>query len=157
MGSGGAQYRHDSQVLVQTLKMIAQMGLVNQALLPPCLVYSGSKKKVLEQGEKLKRSREQRKMKKEQGKSEKGARGRKMKGAGSKGGNCERSRERGPPLTEAQQTMVLKSAALFTYMDSWAKRCGSACYKMVYYLNYRPECPEVADFFCFCLIHSKYP
>ena len=59
MGSGGAQYRHGSQVLVLTLKMIAQIGLVNQALLPPCLVYSGSKKKVLKLGGTLKKSREQ--------------------------------------------------------------------------------------------------
>ncbi len=42
-------------------------------------------------------------MKKEQGKSEKGAKGNKLKGAGSKGGNCKRSREHGPPLTEAHK------------------------------------------------------
>ncbi len=23
--------------------------------------------------------------------------------------------------------------------------------------NYRPECPEIADFGVFCLIHSTYP
>ena len=40
---------------------------------------------------------EHRKMKKEQEKSEKGARGKKLKGARSKGGNCERSKEHGPP------------------------------------------------------------
>lgn len=40
-------------------------------------------------------------MKKEQGKSEKGAKGKKLKGAGSKRENCDRSREHGPPLTEA--------------------------------------------------------
>ena len=37
-------------------------------------------------------------MKKEQEKGEKGARGKKLKGAGSKGGNCESSKEHGPPL-----------------------------------------------------------
>ena len=58
-------------------------------------------KRSMEQEEKLKRSREHRKIRKKQGKSEKGARGKKMKGAGSKGGNCERSKEHGPPLTEA--------------------------------------------------------
>ncbi len=42
-------------------------------------------------------------MKKEQGKCEKGAKGEKLKGAGSKRGNCKRSREHGPPLTEAQR------------------------------------------------------
>ncbi len=56
----------------------------------------------MEQEEKLKRSRENRKMKKEHGKSKKGANGKKLKGAGSKRGNCKRSREHGPPLTEAQ-------------------------------------------------------
>ncbi len=55
----------------------------------------------MEQEEKLKRSREHRKMKKEQGKGEKGAKGKKLKGAGSERGNCKRSREHGPPLTEA--------------------------------------------------------
>ncbi len=51
---------------------------------------------------KLKRSREHRKMKKEWGKREKGAKGKKLKEAGSKRGNCKRSREHGPPpLTEA--------------------------------------------------------
>ncbi len=40
-------------------------------------------------------------MKKERGKCDKGARGKKLKGAGSKGVNCERSKEHGPPLTEA--------------------------------------------------------
>ncbi len=29
--------------------------------------------------------------------------------------------------------------------------------KMAYELNYRPECPEVDDFCCFCLITKKYP
>ena len=29
--------------------------------------------------------------------------------------------------------------------------------KMVYQLNDRPECPEVADFAVFCPIHSMYP
>ncbi len=29
--------------------------------------------------------------------------------------------------------------------------------KVVYYLNSRPECPEVADFAVFCVIHSTYP
>ncbi len=47
------------------------------------------------------RSREHRRMKKEQEKSEKGAKGEKLKGAGSKRGNCLRSREHGAPLTEA--------------------------------------------------------
>ena len=28
---------------------------------------------------------------------------------------------------------------------------------MVYYLSYRPECPEVADFCDFSLTHSNYP
>ena len=42
------------------------------------------------------------KMKKEQRKNKKGANGKKLKGAGSKRGHCERSREHGPPLTEAQ-------------------------------------------------------
>ncbi len=55
----------------------------------------------MEQQEKLKRSREHRKMKKEQGKTEKGAKGKKLKGAGRKRGNCKGSREHGPPLTEA--------------------------------------------------------
>ncbi len=41
-------------------------------------------------------------MKKEQGKCEKGARGKKLKGAESRRGNCERSKENEPPLTEAQ-------------------------------------------------------
>ena len=40
-------------------------------------------------------------MKKEQEKIEKGARGKKFKGAGSKGRNCNRSKEHGPSLTEA--------------------------------------------------------
>ena len=40
-------------------------------------------------------------MKKEQGKSEKRAKGEKLKGAGSRRGNYKRSREHGPPLTEA--------------------------------------------------------
>ncbi len=61
-------------------------------------------KKSLEQEEKLKRGREHRKMKKEQGKIEKGAKGKKLKGAGSNRGNCKRSREHGPPLTEAQSS-----------------------------------------------------
>ncbi len=39
-------------------------------------------------------------MKMEQRKKEKGARREKVKGAGSKGAKCERSREQGPPLTE---------------------------------------------------------
>ncbi len=50
----------------------------------------------MEQEEKLKRSREPREIKTEQEKSEKGARGKKLKGhegAGSKGENCERSKE----------------------------------------------------------------
>ena len=51
--------------------------------------------KILEQEEKLKRSKE---------KSEKGTRGKKLKGAGSKGGNCERSKEHGPP----QQRLNIK-------------------------------------------------
>ncbi len=59
-------------------------------------------KRSMEQEEKLKRSREHRKMKKEQGKIKKGANGKKLKGAGSKRGNCKRSREHGPPLTETQ-------------------------------------------------------
>ncbi len=29
--------------------------------------------------------------------------------------------------------------------------------KMVSLLNYRPECPEVVDFCCFCIINIKYP
>ncbi len=41
-------------------------------------------------------------MKKEQGKGEKGAKGKKLKGAGSKRGNCKRSREHGSPQTEAR-------------------------------------------------------
>ncbi len=57
----------------------------------------------MEQEENLKRSREHRKMKNEQEKSEKGAKGKKLKGAGSKRGDCKRSREHGPPLTEAQR------------------------------------------------------
>ncbi len=61
------------------------------------------RKRSIEQEEKLKRSREHRKMKKEQGKSEKGAKDKKLKGAGSKRGNCKRSREHGPPLTEARR------------------------------------------------------
>ncbi len=39
---------------------------------------------------------------KEQGKSNKGSKGKKLKGAGSKRENCKRSKEHGPPLTEAQ-------------------------------------------------------
>ncbi len=58
-------------------------------------------KRSMEQEHKWRRSREHRKMKKEQGKSEKRAKGKKLKGAGSKRRNCERSREHGPPLTEA--------------------------------------------------------
>ena len=38
---------------------------------------------------------------KEQGKGEKGAKGKKYKGAGSKRGSCKRSRGHGTPLTEA--------------------------------------------------------
>ncbi len=57
--------------------------------------------------EKLKRSREHRKMKKEQGKGKTGAKDKKLKGAGSKRGNCKRSRERGPPLTEAHLSYTL--------------------------------------------------
>ena len=41
------------------------------------------------------------KNKKEQGKSEKGAKDRKLKGAGSEGTNHKRSKEHRPPLTEA--------------------------------------------------------
>ncbi len=46
-------------------------------------------------------------MKMEQGNSDKGAKGKKLKGAGSKRGNCKRSREHGPPLTEAQELSPL--------------------------------------------------
>ncbi len=63
----------------------------------------------MEQEEKLKRSREHRTMKKGQGKGEKGAKGNKLKGAGSKRGNCKRSREHGPPLTEAHQCVTTSS------------------------------------------------
>ncbi len=63
-------------------------------------------KRSMEQEEKLKRSRMHRKMKKEPGKSEKGAKGKKLKGAGSKRGNCKRSREHESPLTEARKLMA---------------------------------------------------
>ncbi len=53
-------------------------------------------------------------MKKEQGKSEKGAKGKKIKGAGSKRGNCKRSREHGPPLTEAQLLHLTHSMLKFS-------------------------------------------
>ena len=56
---------------------------------------------ILEHEKNEKRSKEQRKIKKEQRKKEKGARGEKVKGAGSKRLISERSREQGPPLTEA--------------------------------------------------------
>ncbi len=51
-------------------------------------------------------------MKKEQGKSKKGAKGQKLKGAGSKRGNCKRSREHGPPLTEVHGYRSLSAVYL---------------------------------------------
>ncbi len=50
----------------------------------------------------IKRSREHRKMKKEQEKGEKGAKGKKIESSRQHGGNCERSKQHEPPLTEAQ-------------------------------------------------------
>ncbi len=46
------------------------------------------------------------------------------------------------------------------FLDLWSigqKAFLSDFEQMVYYLNYRPECPEVADFCYFSLTHSKYP
>ncbi len=53
--------------------------------------------------EKMKKEQGAQKNEKSAGNCEKGARGKKLKGAGSKGGNCERSKEYAPSLTEAHK------------------------------------------------------
>ncbi len=46
---------------------------------------------------------------------------------------------------------------LFTSMEHWARGLLSDFEKMVYKLNYRPECPDVADFCYFGIITIRYP
>ncbi len=53
-------------------------------------------KRSMDQGIMLKRSREHRNLKKEQGKKWKRSKGQKSKGAGNKRGKCKRSKEYGP-------------------------------------------------------------
>ena len=94
-----------------------------------------NRKRTMEQREILKRSMDQeknrgarRKNKKEQGawknekvarkKVKKGARGKKLKGAGSEGENRERSKEHRSPLTEAQQPLDHTNTAC-----SWTRSC----------------------------------
>ena len=68
--------------------------------------------KILEQVNKLKRSREHRKMEREQGKKWKRSIGQKIERSREQRGDCESSKEHGPPLNRGSQFLRLGSLEL---------------------------------------------